>query len=65
MTQKIGKRLGQGDAYGYFPNVFSASMNRALSRCRDNNVKIDDNIIKNVFEQATKVKARFVRRYEE
>lgn len=63
MAQKIGKQPGEGDKYGYFPDVFSVSINRALSRCRDKNIIIDDDLIKDLFEQATEVKARFVRRY--
>lgn len=65
MTRKIGKWPGRGDKYGYFPNVFSASVNRALARYRQKGVVIDEDLIKNAYDHAARIAVRFDRRYGE
>ncbi len=65
MTKKIGKRPGEGDEYGYFPDIFSVSVNRGLDRHRQKGAVIDDAVIKKLYDRASKIKARFYRRYGE
>ena len=65
MIRKIGKWPARGDRYGYFPDVFSVSVNRGLSRHRQMGIMIDDDLIKNLCDHASEVKVRFIRRYGE
>lgn len=65
VTRKIGKWPEQGDKYGYFPDVFSVSVNRELSRCRQKGTMIDNELVKGVCDHASEAKIRFIRRYGE
>ncbi len=63
--RKIGELPIICDEYGYSPNVFSASVNRALARYRQKDVVIDEDLIKNAYDRAARVAVRFDRRYGE